>query len=387
MFLGIGISLTIIIISVLLFTILAGQEKKLQNTLFIYERNKQYKEAIEIAKKLIRKKSKSPIYYIRLAGLYTKAKQIKEALGIYLTMLRQNLFSPTISQKMILEQAIPLLLQIKDTGTTWKLIQNLLAIDSKNSVALIGLARLHAGQEKLSEAAGYLKRVIERDSNNAEAHFFYGLVLLDGGNLRTGVVEIEKSLKINKNNPKALYFLALGYGQLGHSDKKDKILKTLNISLDGVPTNITKAGILKFSSKINIDDLKKQNQKTKSTIIKDWTTFLTSSGEGFYSTVTNILKKLGISITGTPKIEVDTTVELYFLGTYKQQDCLVQFYKTDKPISSITISDFLTNLDNSGAHLGIHITTSHLSADAANIIEKEENAITFDKSKIQRFFN
>jgi len=386
MFLGIGISLTVIIISVLLFTILAGQEKKLQKTLFIYERNKQYKEAIEIAKKLIRKKSNSPIYYIRLAGLYIKTKQIKEAIGIYLTMLRQNLFSPTISKKMILEQAIPLLLQIKDTGTTWKLIQNLLAIDSKNSVALIGLARLYAGQEKLSEAAGYLKRVIERDANNAEAHFYYGLVLLDGGNLRNGVVEIEKSLKINKNNPKALYFLALGYGQLGHDDKKNKILQALNISLDGVPSNIVKAGILKFSSKINIDDLKKQNQKTKSPIIKDWTTFLASSGEGFYSTVTYILKKLGISVTGTPKIEVDTTVELYFLGTYKQQDCLVQFYKADKPISSITISDFLTNLDNYGTHLGIHITTSHLSADAANIIDKEKNVITFDKSKIQRFF-
>lgn len=385
-----------LIITVFIIILSAGRERKFLDLLYKRESQNQLKEAIDIARKLIRIKPKLAAYQLRLARLYEKNKEHKLALKILYQIMDTAIFTANITPEIVRENIITLNYKLKNYLQVFKESIRLLQINEKNETGLVYLAYSYGGQGRLQEAMGYVQTALKTHQKSSQAHYVQGLILFDSGDVRNGVIAMETAVNMDKSNARAVYFLAFGLREAGFHDKANYYFNRLGIDPEKEKlSNISKAGLMKADvPKMDLDSLKDEvmHEKRKDSFASLPTAstleeLIRSSGEIFRNSVRHIIRKM--HYTPGSLIEdhsLDTSSELCLTANDRNGNVyLVQFWKSSSPIGTIPVSNFLTRLENSNTNKGILLTTSTFSADAIRHAEQEAKIQIFDKDKLIKY--
>ena len=82
---------------------------------------------------------------------------------------------------------------------------------------LMNLAKLEEGKGQFDEAAKHLKEIVGQESGNLEARLELGRVLFQRGDVQGALDQTQAILKVQPDNPDALYNMGAIYGNLGNA--------------------------------------------------------------------------------------------------------------------------------------------------------------------------
>jgi tetratricopeptide (TPR) repeat protein len=94
-----------------------------------------------------------------------------------------------------------------------------LKISPEHAPSLVALAGFDLEKSDLAEAGALARRAVAADSNNAEAHHLLGRVLLETGDLRASVSELETAKQLAPDSPLVRSHLAMVYTKLGRTQE------------------------------------------------------------------------------------------------------------------------------------------------------------------------
>ena len=69
-----------------------------------------------------------------------------------------------------------------------------------------------------------LRKALELDPNNSRSRVLLGQLEISAGRLQQGVAELERVVRSDSTNPRALYQLALAYRKLGRTALSEKYM-------------------------------------------------------------------------------------------------------------------------------------------------------------------
>jgi tetratricopeptide (TPR) repeat protein len=92
-----------------------------------------------------------------------------------------------------------------------------LAISPQHAPSMIALATIDLDKADRVEAGEFARTAIEADPNNPEAHHLLGRVLLEDGNLRTSLTELETAKRLAPDSASVRAHLAMVYTRLGRT--------------------------------------------------------------------------------------------------------------------------------------------------------------------------
>ncbi len=93
------------------------------------------------------------------------------------------------------------------TDTYERTLQDAVAANPDDAVALASLANLASTRGNHRDAIGYYERSIELDPGNLETRLDFALSLVESGNLADAELQYERVLEAEPGNAEALYFL------------------------------------------------------------------------------------------------------------------------------------------------------------------------------------
>ena len=94
-----------------------------------------------------------------------------------------------------------------------------LKISPNHAQALTALAAIDLQKADRDEAGLLARRAIAADGDYAEAHHMLGRVLIDSGDLQSGLVELETAKRLAPGNPLVHSHLAMAYSKLGRKQE------------------------------------------------------------------------------------------------------------------------------------------------------------------------
>jgi tetratricopeptide (TPR) repeat protein len=166
-----------------------------------------YREAIENMQKSLAAKSDQPAVWSVLGDLYVEVGQYLRAGEAYQNAIRQGGSSDT-SVKYA-----DLLIHLQRFTEAEKLLQQLARTQARNIQVYVTLGKLYGAQKQYSKAEKVLRRAIELDPDNADAHWFLTGTLKHLGLLeeakREGEVAAEKKAKVRESQRTSLLRAAL----------------------------------------------------------------------------------------------------------------------------------------------------------------------------------
>jgi Flp pilus assembly protein TadD len=118
------------------------------------------------------------------------------------------------------------------------------AINPKDSMAQVNLAKGLALQGKEEQAMQQLNTALELRPQNAAAHLFLGRLYLQRGDKQRAVEQMEESLRLKPHNPETLFYLGQAYGA---ADRLDDAVRTYSELVTLSPDNASAFYLLGFA--------------------------------------------------------------------------------------------------------------------------------------------
>ncbi len=143
-------------------------------------------------------------------------RRFEEAIGCFLAVIK---IDPTIEQPYVflskmLDQAGPQLEEITRDDRAW------MAQAPGNAKAPLVLAKaLLAKDSRSAEAEELLRRSIELDSQDWEAHYQLGVLLANKHEYKNAAAELNRSIELNSKEAMPHYHLARVYDRLGEPER------------------------------------------------------------------------------------------------------------------------------------------------------------------------
>ncbi len=400
-YIGIGIIFSIII--TIFIERFLNREKRWKLQLEYFAQRGDYIMAIDMAKRLTNLRANKPDYHILLAELYEKAKMRPAAINVYENMIKKKIFSPKWKEHNIREKIALLNIEEGKVVDAFKELYIIAHTHPNSPLTLALLGRIYGSQLKYDKCKSYLKKAISLAPKVGEFHYLLGLAYLDTGELAQGIQELDTAYKLDPSHIKAQYFLALASRQKGLIEKAKMLFQKLKITdLSGIPTNITKIGIMAQNvPKFDIATVEQQlnseieELKTKETAkAKDIEELMSSGADVFHNTAINIVTKLGYIIKNQIRNRlIDPDTEVDFIAVPKKfKDkpnaplCYIQFNRTHSEIGAIPFADFIAKMKDVKAQSGIFITTSSFAKQDYERVAKERlNIVLIDGNKLTRY--
>ncbi len=168
-------------------------------------------QAQEIFLMLLSMEPKHPLYNFYLAGVYERQRRPFDAERHYEITVENT---PHSRLRVDAQKKLALLRAYKnlyagDKSTALEEFEKVLAIDSKELRALMGIAGIKYEQRKIDEAIAMYEKVIELQPRNIEAHFRLAGCYLDKGRLVEGVTILDFVAKRSVGTPRQKDVLAM----------------------------------------------------------------------------------------------------------------------------------------------------------------------------------
>lgn len=388
----IGIVLiSVLIIAVVLFLVLllANREKRLLSQLYEHERLKQFPAAVETALQLTKIKPRNSTYHVRLAQLYEKSGKKIAAISVYEGMINEKIESASMPKEKILEKLVELLLSNHFYEKAYINAVRLQSINPNNAQAFLALIHVTAGQGLLDEALKLLEQALTLHPQNPKLYYLLALVLFDRGDVRNGTIQLQKSLKLDKNNKQGLYYMAIVYQSMNYTEDAGKICKILGVAPETLPKNIAKTGILKQRMpKLDLTALRSKSDRKNSQnrVVRSMKDFMDSNPESFQDTVLYIVRRMGYTVKREikdPKIDPHSEMDLVVKSASQTDDSYLEFLRTTMDVGMIHFSEFLHKMELQKTTKGIFITTTKLDPSAQKLVDPSVTVI--DQTKLRRY--
>jgi len=387
-------SVSVLIVVVIWLTFFSNSEKKLTSKLFELEKSGNFSEAIHVVRRLIDAHPKSAGYNLRLAQLYEKNKNLAMALSVFKEMYDQGCVSREVTRLSIIENILRLTLKATNYEEAFRVAGEVLRINPGNAAALTTLGRIYGSQGDLQSSQEAFDLALRSDYKSADAHFYYALALLDLGDLRKAISELEAAYKCNPADRNIVYFLGCAYFQSGQKDKAAELLSKIHIQqFDSLPSNIVKIGILKQNMpKMDIELLKSQMKSGggSSPKVSSIEGLMTASGEQLHEAVLKIISRLDCSVREELKDgSMDPNAEKNFICVSRtsSKPLIVTFLKANSDLGMIPVTSFLQHMEDQSLKNGILVTTARLSAAAGQELQKSTGITVIDRTRLGRYLH
>lgn len=109
-------------------------------------------------------------------------------------------------------------LMFSDADAGLKELQRELEISPKHVPARVGLVVEYLKRGDTAAALPYAKEAVELDSKNFVTHTLYGRVLVESGDVKPGITELELAAKLAPDSPQTRVALASAYAKAGRKE-------------------------------------------------------------------------------------------------------------------------------------------------------------------------
>ena len=160
-------------------------------------------------------------------------RRFEEAIGCFLEVIQidPKIEQPYVFLGKMLDQAGPRLAEITKDFRSW------MAQEPQNAEAPLVLAKaLLLNDSRSGEAEELLRRSIELDAKNWEAHYELGVLLANRHEYQKAAAELERSIELNGKEAMPHYHLARVYDRLGEPERA-KAEREIHQKLTGTTVN------------------------------------------------------------------------------------------------------------------------------------------------------
>lgn len=377
-----------VLLPLVVFLVIAGRERALTNAMFTAEKEKRLGDAEAAARKLLGIRPRFAAYHADLARILEKQGRLKDALWTYRGMLEKRSFSYLWTKERIFENILRLQFALKDYPEAFKTAWSLVKYNPANVEGLVGLGRIYAGQGRLEEARDHLEEAVRHRPDHASARFFLGLCLLDMGDAKGGVENLERAYQLNPADPNTVFFLAAVYRQVGRFDRAGQLLAKIGVRPEQVPERVLKMGILaQDMPKIDLEFLKGRGRDLKERRLRPRTVeeFLALSGEEFRTVLLGILGRMRLTVEREECRSGDASEWCFVCRDGEGHRTFVAFYKTQADLGPIPLTEVQNRVEETQATRGVLICTSELTPQAREYAEKDKTLKVIDRSQLSRY--
>jgi len=185
-----------------------------QRVIKLYEKNKQWKKAIEHAQMLLELNPKNADLYLYISDIYAKQNNLPEALKAaeQAQKLRPSDAAVNLQLALLYEKS-------KNEDKAIEYYKKALTGSKKNAAAYNNLGLLLEKKGNLKEAIEYYETALKIDPKNFDVYRNLGDAYEKNGNIKKAIEIYEKLLSIDKNNLDALEALAILNYKAGAKEK------------------------------------------------------------------------------------------------------------------------------------------------------------------------
>jgi tetratricopeptide (TPR) repeat protein len=184
----------------------------------LFLRAQQFSDAAELLTDGLRNHPNDAQLTLALGVARYGQRRFEEAITIFLSVIR---IDPTVPQSYLflsrmLDQAGPHLAEIVAATRKWE------TVTPENAAAKLALAKALLTQDPgSSEAEPLLRRSLQLDANNWDAHYQLGLLLEKSHQYEAAAKEFQQAISLDKTQPEPHYRLARVYDRLDKHDEAE----------------------------------------------------------------------------------------------------------------------------------------------------------------------
>lgn len=204
-------------------------DKYLETGIALY-RKQDYNNAIEYFNKIIDIDPANTTSYLYLSSIYESLGKYQEAEKMYMTLLKLNNPNNNRNKVAIFMKLSTIYKKNREYDKQYLELRKVLEIDSSESQAHFELGIFLAGQGYINEAIDEFKKVTEIDSQNIDALLYLGLCYASRNWWNEAKSKFRKILEIDKNHPKAHMFLGYIYKDEKKPDAINEFTDAMNNS-------------------------------------------------------------------------------------------------------------------------------------------------------------
>ncbi len=179
-------------------------------------RKQDFTRAADFLSKSLERNPKDAQLTLALGVARYGQRRFDEAIGCFLEVVRidPRIQQPYVFLGKMLDQAGPRLAEITKDFTSW------MTLAPQNAEAPLVLAKaLLLNDAQSGKAEELLRRSIELNANDWEAHFELGVLLANRHEYQKAAAELERSIELNGKEAMPHYHLARVYDRLGEPER------------------------------------------------------------------------------------------------------------------------------------------------------------------------
>jgi tetratricopeptide (TPR) repeat protein len=412
----------IVLFSIGILFIRARRKRRYERATDLFKDTK-YSEALQIFQELLAKNPKRRVYIWNIALCYERLGNYEMALVEYNKLAMTTSFDPSISEVDVHYKVALLNYRIDNVDRAKREFQIVATLQEDHAAALYHLGLIAVKKNELQKAMEHfenagrydqdldeaflelgkvcfklnhvekakkaLVRMLEIKPAEAEAHFYFALVLEKERSYKQSIEEFEKVKEKDEFRFLSLFHLGNIYMALGDEKKAfESIEKALAFGTSDTrelvevkyqyAEYLVRAGDINRAVKLwrEIESVQPHYRDVRNKIdvyveinkSKNLTKFITMTTKEFFNAAEKLCKALWIFIEKTG-VEKQDFVE--YIGTFRvgrdENICIVDIARWITQVGEIPIRELLEKMSDRGASKGIFITSSHFTQRALDL--------------------